>query len=88
MSGAWKISFSLYSYLGSHAANYAFLYLNGTQLEETRHDTYNQVGQVVTTGGRSLILEVSAGDNITLGTSDMYGVYFRIHFCADYISMV
>ena len=84
MSGAWRISYSLYSYLGSGQANHAYLYLNNYQLDETKHDTYSYRGGT-STGGRVMNLEVSAGDRIEVRAVKMEGHYRYILYCAEYI---
>ena len=84
MSGAWRISYSLYSYLGSGQANHAYLYLNNYQLDETKHDTYSYRGGT-STGGRVVNLEVSAGDRIYLRATRMDAGYYDVIFCAEFI---
>ncbi len=83
VSGSWRLSFSLRSYVQSGKENWAFLYLNGEALPESLHYTYSSSH---TTGGRVVTLEANAGDTITLRTTRMDGDYVRIIFCAEYIA--
>ena len=85
VSGAWRVSYSLRSSVGSKKGNYAYLYMNRNQLTETLHNTYSESGQVYSTGGRVWTLEASAGDKIELRADNMGGDYYRIIFCAEFI---
>ena len=72
------MSYNLFSYVDTNEKNYAYLFLNGEELSYTRHDTYSQSNEVVSTGGRELILEVSAGDKIHIETTFLNGRYFQV----------
>ena len=85
MSGDWRVSYSLMSKLDS-GYNFCFLYLNGQQQWATRHQTYSTGAMVQSTGGRVVTLEANAGDTISLRSTGMYGDYFFIHFCVEYVS--
>ena len=78
------MSYNLFSYVDTNEFNYAYIYLNGEEQSHTRHDTYSQKDEVVSTGGRELIMEVSAGDKIHIATTIFNGRYYQIHFCAEY----
>ena len=85
VSGAWRLTYSLVSGVDSGESNWAVLYINGQLLPETRHNTYSGSGEVVSTGGRVVTLEASAGDRIEIRTDIMDGGYFDILYCAEYI---
>merc|ERR1711860_308493 len=51
VSGAWRLSNSMRSTVGSGDVNTAKLYMNGERLDETRHHTYSQTGRVDSTSG-------------------------------------
>lgn len=85
VSGAWKISYSLESDVDSGEYNDCWLYLNGVQLTETKHDTYSASGRVNFTGGRVVTVEASAGDKIEIRATRMDGSYGFILYCAEYI---
>ena len=87
VSGAWRVSFSMQSQVQSKEANHAFLYLNGDQLPESKHDTYSS-SSLVTTSGREVILEARKGDSIKLKMKRGWGYngYWDTSFCAEYIN--
>ena len=88
MSGAWRLTYSLQSHVYSGDQNFLRLTLNGRLLgPETQHHTYNTgSGEVISTGGRVVILEASAGDTVSLRVTKVNGKYWQIYFCAEYIS--
>ena len=87
VSGAWRLTYSLQSWVESGEENDCYLYLNGQRLSaETLHTTYTESGGVWSTGGRVVTLEASAADTIELRTITMNGSYRHIIFCAEYIS--
>ena len=87
VSGAWRISYSMFSWVDSGEQNDANLYINGQQLsDETFHRTYSESGLVVSTSGRVVTVEASAGDEIEIRTTTMLGDYYRILYCAEYIA--
>ena len=88
VSGVWRISFSLTSNVHSGQQNYAFLYFNGDQLDETEHHIGTEVGDVDSTGGRVIILEASAGDSINLRATLVQRELWRINFCAEFIPRI
>ena len=85
MSGAWRLSFSMWSYVNTGLFNDCYLYLNGQKLLETTHETFSASGQVHSTGGRVVTVEVSAGDKIEVRATRMDGSYYYILYCAEYI---
>ena len=88
MSGAWRVTFSLWSLTHSGQSNTAWLHLNGQALEETYHRTYSSTGSVYATGGREVTLEASAGETLELRATYMSGFYFQIIYCAEYIPKI
>ena len=85
VSGAWRLSYSMYSLVDSGDYNYCYLFINGQALLETDHVTYSKTGGVASTGGRVVTLEASAGDLIEIRTTAMNGYYMYILYCAEYI---
>ena len=73
------------SVVDSGDGNDCYLYLNGDQLDETRHGTYSESGEVRSTGGRVVTLEASAGDKIEIRADRMDGYYYQILYCAEYL---
>ena len=69
-SGVWTVSYSMRSYQSSGEYNYAWLYINGEQIEESEHVTYysGSEGWVGSLGSRSLYMRLEAGDTISLRT--------------------
>ena len=84
VSGAWRLTYSLESSVGSGEYNYCYLYLNGAQLDETKHHSYSESGEVQSTGGRVVTVEASAGDKIEIRATTMDGDYYEILYCAEY----
>ena len=85
MSGVWRLTFSMYSYVDSGDYNTAMLYINGDKVDESQHWTYSGSGWVESTSGRELTREFSQGDNIELRTTQMNGDYWYINYCAEYV---
>ena len=85
VSGAWRLSYSMQSWVDSGEENWAHLYINGDQLQGPDHDTSSGNGWVRSTGGRLVTLEASAGDTIEIRTTNMGGYYYYVYFCAEYI---
>ena len=85
VSGAWRLTYSVASLVNSGETNYCYLYLNGDLLTETKHWTYSETGQVMSTGGRVVTVEASAGDKIEVRAYEMDGYYYQILYCAEYI---
>ena len=77
VTGAWRLTYSLYSFVDSGDNNWAYLHLNGDPLRETRHYTYSQTGAVTSTGGRVVTLEASAGDQIEIRATTMGNNYYQ-----------
>ena len=85
VSGAWRVTYSIESQVYSGNDNWAYLYINGDRLDETKHVTYSDSGEVISTGGRVWTLEASAGDRIEIRTTYMEGIYNEILYCAEFI---
>ena len=64
LSGAWRLSFSIHSVVGTGDTNSAYLYINDYWLEDSKHQTYSSSHTVQSTGGREVTLDASAGDKI------------------------
>ena len=75
VSGAWRLSYSMYSRSNSGKTNIAWLYINGQLLDESEHRTNSE----------RVNLEASAGDEIEIRTSGMEVDYYDIQYCAEYI---
>ena len=85
VSGAWRLTYSMWSWVDSGDENYCWLYLNGQRLTETRHKTYTSSGEVQSTGGRVVTVEASAGDKIEIRADGMDDDYYEILYCAEFI---
>ena len=89
VSGAWRLSYSVYSRLDrAGEGNTAYLYINGSTLHQTYHDTWSGSGETQSTGGRVVIVEASAGDKIDLRVGmegPFTGYYGFINLCAEFI---
>ena len=79
MTGTWRVSFSMRSYVYSGDANNAYLYHNGERLLETQHETYSSSGYVRYTGGREILVTAQQGDTLTLRSA-------RLDYYFNYIS--
>ena len=86
VSGAWKITFSMRSRVSSGKYNQANIFINGHQLLETSHYTYSSSVEVHSTSGRVQTLEASAGDKIEIRALTVDGSYYKIFFCAEFIT--
>ena len=87
VSGAWRLTYSMGSTVNSWNSNLSFLYINGGLLDESsRYRTFSETGQVLSTGGRVVTVEASAGDKIEIRATTVDGSYWRIIFCAEFIS--
>ena len=86
VSGAWRLTYSMRSSVDSGEYNYCYLYLNGEQMPETRHETHSDNGWVRSTGGRVVTVEASAGDEIEIRTTRMEGHYYNFLYCAEYMT--
>ena len=79
------MSYSLWSYVGSGENNWAYIFVNGEQVIESEHRTYSSSGSVISTGGREVTLEASAGDSITLHTSALDRYIAGVLTCFSFI---
>ena len=79
------MSYSMWSAVSDAETNSAFLYLNGSRLDETYHSTFSGNEWVRSTSGRVLTLEASTGDQIEFRATVMDGDFRRLHFCAEFI---
>ena len=85
VSGAWRLTYSLESWVDSEAINYCYLYINGEKLDETQHEQRSGSGWDSTTGGRVVTVEASASDKIEIRADRMDGYYYQILYCAEYL---
>ena len=84
-SGVWQVSFAIRSAQYSGETNQAWLYINGEQIEESRHNTYyyDSEGHVASLGSRSLYMRLESGDTISLRTGEIgYGLW-HITLCFE-----
>ena len=88
LSGSYRVSYSMLSYVNSDQTNIVHLHHNDLALEESRHKTHSSSGLVASTGGRELIVEASAGDSISLRTSTMDGEYWRVMTCFEFLPRI
>ena len=77
-SGVWTVSWSFKSFQkNGNTKSTVFLYLNGQEIEESHHGTYNSnSGEVATMGGKTLHLRLEEGDEVTLRTVTIYRLEF------------
>ena len=62
----------------SGQGNFAWLYINGESIAESRHETYYggvNYGAVYSLGSRSLYMRLESGDSITLRTGTFSNLY-------------
>ena len=78
-SGVWEVTYTIRSWQYSGESNQAWLYINGEQIEESRHHTgyTGSEGYVKSQGSRSLYMRLQSGDTISLRTG---GVGFGLSY--------
>ena len=64
------------------------LYVNGILRQDTLFIVYSTDGEVHSTGGREITLQVNSGDEINLRSLDTSGQYAYINFCAVYVPQI
>ena len=84
MTGTWRISFSMRSRVHSGEYNYAFLYHNGEQMQETEHWNYSDRDLVCSTGGREILVTAQQGDTLTLRSGGLDWGFYHILTCFEY----
>ena len=83
LSGTWRVSFSMRSALGSGQSNTAHLYLNNRPVSGSRfRDTVNG-GNLQSMGSRTLLLQLEAGDQISLRVGRLGWCFADIIFCVE-----
>ena len=87
LTGVWKVSFSLYSYVSTGQINDVFIYHNQQKIEETWHRTGSKYYTVRSTGGRELITRAEQGDTFHLGTYRIGGLVDNIIACFEFVSL-
>ena len=85
VSGAWRVTYSLYSVVDSGEYTIARLYFNGEDVSQTVLTTYSESGEVGSTGARELTLDAGVGDKIEIRTTTMDRYCNRIIFCTEFI---
>ena len=89
VSGAWRLSNSLFSSVGTGEANSATLFINGNLLSQAYHSTYNgNSDTVLSTGGRMVTVQASAGDSIEIRATRMDHHFGQVQFCAEFIPKI
>ena len=84
-AGVWRVSFSMTSSVYKGQRNYAWLYLNGQEMEQTFHYTYSENGDMEYTGGREVMVRAQHGDTLHLGTTAMDGYFWYITSCFEFL---
>ena len=85
ISGAWRVSYSMFSYVDSEEDNNAFITVNGVGVYESQLTAFSNSGAVGSTGGREETLEASAGDSITLWADRLEGDLALVLTCFDFL---
>ena len=68
-SGVWAITYSFTSWQYSGQSNHAWIFVNGKQISESEHYTFNgDMAGDDSLGSRTLYMRLQAGDAITLRT--------------------
>ena len=91
MSGAWRVTYDLTSFVHSGDRNRVFIYLNDKKhfkTEHHTHSTYKGDGRVGSTGGRDWTFDASKGDTLKLMATNMDGDVWQINFCIQYIPKI
>ena len=87
--GVYLITFSYQGENDPGEVTYVYIYKNGAQMVETRHNTYYSSGgsgKVWFTGGRTVYQRLEAGDTLTLQTGRVDGDMWHIMFCVEFIN--
>ena len=87
VTGVWRVSFSLRSYVQNRQKNFVYIYHNQQQIEETIHSAYSETSVVYSTGGRELVTKAARGDTFHLGTTRMGGAFHQIIACFEFLSI-
>merc|ERR1711997_798499 len=84
-SGVWKISYGIESYQDNGDQNLAWLYINGEQIKESRHNTFygGSSGWLASLGSRSLYMRLEAGDTISLRSGKLGHGLYEITLCFE-----
>ena len=86
VSGAYRVSFSLFSDTNTNWWNIAYIKINGNRMPETRHDTYSGMHTVYSSSGREWFFEARSGDTISLEITKGGGYYGTVNFCINLMS--
>ena len=87
LTGVWRVSFSLRSYVNTGQKNWVYIYHNQQKIGETYHYTYSEYYKMYYTGGRELITRAEQGDTFHLGTWGMGGNFYQIITCFEFVSL-
>jgi len=81
-AGTYSVSWSCLNWLDGGGDNEIFLFRNGSRIEESLHLSHNDSGnqKISYTGGKTMILSLTSGDQLWLQTYTFTGKAFHIHF--------
>merc|ERR1712004_534867 len=84
-TGLYQVAWSMFNRVDSGEYNYIYLYKNGGRVDESEHlSSYvGSEGRINDQGGRTMMLELQAGDTLELTDTLFYGVAINIHFCVS-----
>ena len=87
----WLVSFSLVSAVSHQGDNWVWVYVNKKKLESTENRvksaTLNQGGEyIVSSGGRTLFLNLNKGDTVYLKTGEVSDAVWHINTCFHFVS--
>ena len=75
------------SYVFTGKNNFAFIYHNGQEMEETVHYTYyGGSGSMHYTGGREVMVRAHQGDTLHLGTTTVDYGFWYINICFEFLN--
>ena len=71
-SGVWSVTYSIQSWQYSGEVNHAWLFINGEQISESEHYTYNgDMAGDDSLGSRTLYMRLESGDQVSLRTGEV-----------------
>ena len=92
VTGVWRVSFSLRSFVNTNQGNSVYISHNQQQLErplQTITDlyTYSEFKAVWSTGGKELITRAKRGDTFYLSAGRMDNAISNIITCFEFVSL-